>query len=125
MRPVSRTLPVSADTAWRLLTDTRAWPEWGPSVSAVECPGRYIEAGMEGRVRTPAGPWIPFLITEFDPQRRYWAWRVAGVPATGHRVTPVDADHCEVAFLVPRWAPFYARICEIALDRIEAAAGGG
>ena len=109
MPAVSRILPVSADVAWRLLTDTRAWPEWGPSVRAVDCPSRFIGPDVRGRVRTPAGVWIRFVVTEWE-EGRSWAWRVAGVPATGHVVEPIDEGHCRVDFV----------ICEVALDRLEA-----
>ena len=121
MPAVSRVLPVAADVAWQFLTDTRAWPEWGPSVRAVDCPTRHIGPGVRGRVRTPGGVWIRFVITEWE-EGRSWAWRVAGVPATGHLVEPVDDASCRVSFLIPRWAPFYAVVCDVALDRLEALA---
>ena len=121
MPAVSRILPVSAEVAWRFLTDTEAWPVWGPSVRAVDCPSRFIGPGVRGRVRTPAGVWIPFVVTDWE-EGRAWAWRVAGVPATGHQVDPVDEATCRLSFLIPRWAPFYAVVCEVALDRLEALA---
>ena len=60
---------------------------------------------------------VPFAITEFDPGR-YWAWNVAGIPATWHRVDPVD-DGTRISFGVPWWAPAYLAVCEVALRRME------
>lgn len=108
----------SADVAWRLLTDTEAWPRWGPSVRAVDAPARFIDAGMRGRVQTVAGLWLPFEVTAWEPGRS-WSWRVAGVAATGHRVVPVDLRACQVEFTVPAWAPFYLPVCAAALRRLD------
>jgi len=111
-------IEASAAVAWRLLTDTEAWPRWGPSVRAVDAPARYIGPGMRGRVRTALGPWLPFEITRWEPGVR-WDWRVAGVPATGHVVTPLGPARCRVAFAVPPWAPVYLPVCRAALRRLR------
>ena len=106
-----------ASVAWQLLTDTHEWPRWGPSVRAVDSPQRLIGPGVQGRVQTAAGLWLPFAITDWEPDRA-WAWRVAGLPATGHRVEPLAPHRCRVSFLIPRWAPFYRPVCRAALARI-------
>jgi len=54
--------------AWRLLTGTAEWPQWRPSVRAVESPQRYIGPGLRGRVQTAPALWLPFLITEWEPE---------------------------------------------------------
>jgi len=118
MLEVSETIGSSAAVAWALLTDTHSWPQWGPSVRAVDSPARFITAGMRGRVQTTVGLWVPFEITNWE-EGAGWAWRVAGVQATAHRVTPVTASSCRVAFLIPRWAPFYVPVCRVALGRIR------
>ena len=123
MLEVAATLDSPAAVAWRLLTDTHAWPQWGPSVRAVAAPTRFITAGTRGRVQTTPGLWLPFAITDWE-EGRAWAWRVAGVPATGHRVTPLTAHTCRVAFTIPRWAPFYVPVCRLALRRLEVLATG-
>lgn len=102
--------------AWDLLVDTERWPEWGPSVTEVDCPLGEIRQGTEGRLRLPGGVWVPFAVTHLQPRRR-WAWRVFGLPATGHRVDPLD-DGCRVAFEVPPLAAGYVPVCRRALDRI-------
>jgi hypothetical protein len=113
---VSRTVAVDREAAWDLVTDTTRWPEWGPSVRAVDCERRFVRPGTTGRVRTPLG-WAPFRVVDCAPYR--WTWRVAGVPATGHRVDTA-AGGCRVVFEVPLAAAPYAAVCAVALRRIAA-----
>ncbi|PSP82975.1 polyketide cyclase [Halobacteriales archaeon QS_1_68_17] len=116
---VSRPIDAPAGTVWDLLTDTRRWPEWGPTVSDVDCPDRYVTAGSRGRVRVLRGPWVPFEVTtcQADAPVRRWTWDVAWVPATGHRVT--GSRPCRVVFEVPLLGVAYLPVCERALVRIE------
>ena len=123
MLQASATIQAPATTAWRLLIDTRAWPRWGPSVRAVECPARFIGPDVNGRVKTALGAWLPFRITAWEPDL-FWAWSVAGIPATGRRVTTISASTCQVAFTVPAWAPFYLPVCHAALRRLNRLAAG-
>ena len=111
-----------ARVVWSILTDTTMWPEWGPSVRAVDAPSRFVGLGMHGRVRTAVGLWVPFSISELDLGRR-WAWRVAGLPATGHRVEALTPGTCRAVFEVPLWAAPYAVVCNVALRRIARIAG--
>ncbi len=112
-----------ASVAWRILTDTHEWPNWGPSVRAVECPTRLIAPHMRGRVLSAPGLWLPFEITGWEPGR-FWSWSVAGVPATGHRVTATGPAACDVTFTVPGWAPFYLPVCKTAIRRLARLAAG-
>ncbi len=123
MLEVASTLDVPAAAAWRLLTDTHAWPQWGPSVRAVDAPQRIISAGTRGRAQTTPSVWLPFEITDWE-EGRAWAWHVGGIPATGHRVTTVTESSCRVAFTIPRLAPFYVPVCRIALRRIASLSAG-
>lgn len=122
MPRVTRRVAAPPDRVWSLLVDVAQWPRWGPTVADAEVTGAstdgLIGAGSRGRVRTAAGFWLPFEVTSFEPGRQ-WSWRVAGVPATTHRVRPVDGG-CEVSFAVPLWAPAYLAVCAVALRRIEA-----
>ena len=77
-----------------------------------------IFAGMRGRVQTTPGLWLPFQITDWE-ERACWAWRVAGIPATGHRVTPLTTNACRVTFTIPTWAPFYLPVCRAALRKLN------
>lgn len=114
---VVRDLATSPAVAWGVFVDTRSWPAWGPSVSEVRCdPPRLVGVGQRGHLRGPVGPWLPFTITEFEDGHR-WAWRVAGLPATGHRVEPTPTG-CRVVFEVPRLTAPYAAVCRVALRRI-------
>ncbi|MBR9986713.1 MAG: SRPBCC family protein [Desulfosarcina sp.] len=114
----SKLLDVPSASVWRLVTDTRTWHRWGPSVRAVVCTERFIRAGSSGRIRTPVGIWVPFVVQCFESES-YWDWRVAGVPATGHRVESVGPDRCRLTFTVPVWALGYGLVCRLALMRID------
>ena len=108
----------AAEDAWQLLTDTQQWPRWGPSVTQVACPQRFIQYNSEGRVKTLLGFWVPFAITEYRDQR-FWSWRIGRFPATGHRISVEDKTTCVVAFDMPWWALPYLIVCRIALGRIR------
>ena len=114
---VSSLINAPIEIVWEILIDTRQWPLWGPSVSAVDCPKQYISAGMRGRVKTAVGIWVPFAITLFEPPT-YWNWKVAGIPATGHRLKKFGPRSCEVIFEMPIAAFPYALVCRQALSRI-------
>lgn len=118
MLQAEREIAVPAAVAWRLLIDTEAWPAWGPSVRAVDAPSRLIGPGVRGRVQTSLGLWLPFQITRWRDGRE-WAWRVAGVAATGHVVVALGRTRCRVAFTVPAWAPLYLPVCRAALRRLH------
>ncbi len=116
----SRRIAADPQVVWDLLVDTSRWPEWGPSVSAVELDhgdGPRLHSDSTGRVRTPIGVWIPFTVTGFVDGLR-WSWRVAGIPATSHAVEP-HPDGCVVRIGVPVLAAPYALVCEVGLRRIE------
>ncbi len=118
MHEVDRLIEAPAGVVWRILIDTREWPIWGPIVRAVESPAPLIGPEMRGRIQTPFGVWLPFQITRWEPEHA-WAWRVAGIEATGHRVDPLGPERCRVTFEIPRWAPLYRAVCDTALHRIE------
>ncbi len=126
MIAVRRDLGAPAAAVWAVLIDTTAWPAWGPTVRSAELSngaGGRIGPASTGRVETVLGVWLPFEVTEWEEGRR-WAWKVAGVPATGHQVEPdprsgrSPAGRCRATIEVPSWAPVYAPVCWIALGRI-------
>ena len=114
---VSKDLAVPAESVWDLLTDTESWSEWGPTLAEVECDERRIGPDSEGRVRPVYGPWLPFEIEGFRHGQE-WSWRVAGLPATRHRVSATGPDRCRVEFGVPVPAAPYLAVCRQALERI-------
>jgi hypothetical protein len=114
---VRKLINAPVEIVWEMLIDTRQWPFWGPSVSAVECPQQYISAGIRGRVKTSVGIWLPFAITLFEPPT-CWRWEVAGLPATGHRLINLGPESCEAIFELPLAAFPYALVCRLALGKI-------
>jgi hypothetical protein len=105
--------------AWDRLVDTTAWPEWGPSVAAVDAEERRIRDGSTGRVKlSGVGLWLPFEVQRlaWNGERGRWTWRIWTLPATGHAVDPVG-DGCRVAFEVPLAAVAYVPVCRRALAR--------
>lgn len=116
---VSRQIDASLDRVWDLFIDTQQWPRWGPSITTVECRDRRISEGTTGRIRTVGGLRVSFVVTSCADHR--WTWRVAGIPATGHRVERVDGG-CRAAFEIPLLAAPYAAVCRRALRNIDALA---
>jgi hypothetical protein len=114
---VGRSIDASSTTVWQLLTDTRCWTQWGPSIVAVDCGERFIRPGSRGRIKTWFGFWLPFVITDYQCGC-YWHWLIGGIAATGHRVEPLQAEQCQLTFEVPIWAAPYSIICIVALQRI-------
>lgn len=119
MRRLTVSLEVTAppEPVWQVVTDLDRWPEWGPSVrSARTNDGRALGIGVAGSVTTVVGVRLPFVVTEYT-EGRSWAWRVAGLPATDHRVE-ATGDGCRVSMSVPLLAGPYLTVCRVALGRI-------
>ncbi|MFB6084689.1 MAG: SRPBCC family protein [Halorientalis sp.] len=111
---VAREIDAPAEVLWDFLTDTDRWPEWGPSVRAVDCDARRISAGTTGHVETVGGLRVPFEITSCRDRR--WTWRVARILVTGHRVE--GERPCRVVFELPLLAGGYAPVCARALQEL-------
>ncbi len=120
---VGRDVAVAPAVAAEALRDTRTWPDWGPAIDAVESDDRYVTSGTRGRVSV-GGAWVPFRVTACNGRR--WEWRVAGIPATGHRVDryPGESDRSRVVIEVPVAAAWYVPVCRRALDRFAALVEG-
>jgi len=116
---VRHDIAAPVDTVWDILTDTGSWPDWGPSVTAVETDSRYIDDGTTGRVRVAGVVWLPFEVTSCTPYR--WTWDVARLPATGHFAEERAAGSV-VGFEIPPLATGYAPVCARACRRIAAIA---
>ena len=115
---VSIEIDSPANEVWRLLAGFKYWPRWGPTVSAVESEAAAVGPGVTGRVKTIAGPWLPFEITEVEPGHS-WQWKVAGIPATGHRVTDLGDQRSWVEFTVPIVLAPYSLVLRAALKRLK------
>lgn len=117
MPSVELSIAAPASAVWDVLVDLQAWPEWGPTVSGAELDGLGpLALGARGKVWTPVGVPLPFVIDDFVDGRS-WSWRVAGVSATRHEVIPTRTG-CVLSFGVPVWAPAYLAIMAVALPRI-------
>ncbi len=75
-----------------------------------------IGAHTTGRVLTPVGVGLTFVVTSYD-EGRSWGWEVAGVRATHHLVEPAGGG-ATVTFGAPWWAPWYLPVLEVALRRL-------
>lgn len=115
---VSRDLEWPASEVWRAITDTNLWPVWGPSVTSVECPDRFITPSSRGQVRTALGFRVPFTITRFT-EGHYWSWQIGKFEATGHRVIPLSRQTCRLEFEMPWWSAPYSLVCALALRRLD------
>lgn len=114
---VERDMEARPGDVWNLLVDTRRWADWSPSITDVESSETRIRYGTTGKIRTRLGGWLPFEVTKYK-EGSYWAWDVARIGATGHRVEPI-AGGTRVTFEVPVYAAAYAPVCRRSLDRIE------
>jgi len=114
---VNKKIDAPLERVWEILTDTRQWPAWGPSVLRVDSPQRYICCGLQGRLKTAVGIWVSFEITNCEAPV-FWDWKVAGFAATGHRLKKLNKNSCELNFELPFAAFPYALICRQAANRI-------
>lgn len=119
MLTVDRVIAAPPAAVWKLLVDLDAWPKWGPTIrgARLDEPHKQLALAATGVVQTSLLVSVPFVVTEFDPGRR-WAWKVAGIPATRHRVDRVDGG-ARASIAVPWWATPYLTVCSIALRRID------
>jgi uncharacterized protein YndB with AHSA1/START domain len=113
-----------ADKVWQLLTEFRFWPQWGPTVRRVETKSAEVAPGVTGRVQTVVGIWLPFEITDVEPMRS-WDWRVAGIKATGHEVSPISPERTWVQFTVSAYVGPYVAVLRRGLRRLKALAETG
>lgn len=113
---VSHVLSVSPEAAWRTVTDVMRWPAWSPVVAEVEASNRWIESGTTGRIGTRAGVWLPFVISECDPDRRRMQWSIAHLPAGTLRVDDLGKNRCRVVFEL---SPLTVGLVGTYLDTLE------
>ena len=102
MKHARASLEISAasDDVWRLISEFKHWPTWGPTVLAVESEAVAVGPGVRGRVKTIVGLWLPFTIVDVAPSRS-WNWKVLGVPMTGHNVFDLGDGKTMVELTVP------------------------
>lgn len=120
-------IAASSDAVWPRIARFEHWPAWGPSVKAVDVDVDVdvdeVATGVTGRVQTTPGPWLSFEITGVSPGRS-WSWRVAGIPATNHRITGLGPERCLVAFSIPWPAAAYLPVLRLGLRRLRSSVEG-
>lgn len=114
----SAAIKAPAEHVWNLMTDVDVWPDWGPTTRAARIDGDIFEAGTTGTVTTVFGIDVRFEVTDLV-DGEFWAWKVAGVPATHHTVRSRGAGRCEAGFGVPWIAAPYLLACKAAMRRLE------
>jgi hypothetical protein len=102
---VKRTFTAAARIAappervWSVLSDVRRWPEWLPTVTAVEPLGpEALAVGARYRIRQPRLRPAIWSVVGLEPRRSFsWESRSPGVRALGvHVVSPASAGSTEV-----------------------------
>lgn len=126
MRALSTTREITAPArvVWRLIAEFELWPSWGPTVKDVITKARVVSSGVQGRVVTPVGVSLPFIITQVEPGVS-WSWRVAGIDATGHRVIATGPETCRLEFAVPWPFAVYMPILRLGLAKVKSLAESG
>ena len=115
---VRRTISEPSHKVWEILTNTKYWPVWGPSIQSVTPNDTKIIQGTKGSVTTVFGFRVNFVITKFEEQN-IWNWDTCGLPVTGHTVRAINARSTEVTFDLPVLIAPYALVCWIALLKIN------
>ena len=97
MREITTTVEILASPAqvWAVLVDVERWPDWTPTVTAIERldTGPLI-LGSRTRIHQPRLRPAVWQVTEFDPSRGIFIWqsRSPGVVATAaHLLQPLPA----------------------------------
>jgi len=114
---ICKEIAASPEAVWDVLTDTRLWPMWGPSLVAVDCKESHINLGSKGRVKTLFSFWLPFTISKFR-DLEFWSWRIGSIEATGHTLIRNGNHSCKLCFDMPWWAAAYLPVCWFALVKI-------
>ena len=72
-----RVIEAPIERAWELLIELEQWPKWGPSVTGMRTSAgegsRWLSRGLKGEVQLAGLVWAPFVVTDFEPLRR-WRW---------------------------------------------------
>jgi uncharacterized membrane protein len=85
----SSTIQATPERVWEVFSDVERWPEWTPTVDAVErLDAGRIHLGARTRIRQPKLPVAIWEVTELK-EGEYFAWvsKAPGITTTGgHRV---------------------------------------
>jgi ribosome-associated toxin RatA of RatAB toxin-antitoxin module len=87
----SASIATPAEAVWRILSDVASWPDWLPTVDAVEALDTEAPSlGSRFVVRQPKLRPVTRVVTELDPPRRFvWIARSPGLALTAeHTIDP-------------------------------------
>jgi uncharacterized membrane protein len=85
----SSTIQATPERVWEVFSDVERWPEWTPTVDAVErLDAGRIHIGARTRIRQPKLPVAIWEVTELKEGEYFeWVSRAPGITTTGgHRV---------------------------------------
>lgn len=120
MIEVVRESHAPADRLWAVMSDVRRWPEWLPTVDAVEAldPDRIDEVGAEYRVAQPKLPPAVWRITEVVEGRSFtWESTAPGMRSVGTHVLTPGADGTTTITLGIAWSGFLAPVVRFLVGR--------
>jgi uncharacterized membrane protein len=81
-------------TAWAVLTDVTAWPEWTASMTSVErLDEGPLRIGSRVRIKQPGMPPMIWEVDEVREQHSFsWSSRMPGLRISGHHRLRPDPD---------------------------------
>ena len=91
---ITRSIEVAAppETVWAVMSDVARWPDWTPSVEAVELLDAAFAPGSRVRLKQPRFKAAVWRVTALEPGRGFaWENRVPGMTSIarhGIEVTP-------------------------------------
>lgn len=102
MFSVEREVPAPPAEVWRLVSDVSRWPEFLPTIDAVELLGEsgVVGVGSKFRVRQPGLPSAVYSVTEWHEGRGFtWEARSGGVRTIAtHTITALGTgSHVELS----------------------------
>lgn len=119
MIEVVRTTTLTPEALWPVLADVRGWPDWLPTVDAVQPvePGRPEEVGASYVVEQPGLPRATWTVTAWEPGRSFtWESRSPGVVTTGRHVLEPTAAGTTVRLSIT-WTGPLAPLVRLLLGR--------
>lgn len=96
-------VPALAPRVWDVLCDVEHWPQWTPSMTAVELlTAGPLAVGSRVRIKQPRLPTVEWTVDQLIPGRAFaWTARTAGTTSRAdHSVTPAATSSRVEASLV-------------------------
>ena len=89
-----------AATVWATMADVEHWPDWTPSVRAVELLDDEFTAGTRVRIKQPKFPRVVWVVVDVQPGESF-SWRTAslGSKAVGRHCVIDNGDATSTAVL--------------------------